>query len=670
MACQICHDLSLHQVIVVASLHDAIANQTSSCETCLLLSTIVKQFNLSDEKIVLATKSKWTNRGLEQKLQIQGIPPPFRSYPRAKAPEVVPSTLIDVFYAPHSEVPYPAIQPGRMIASHSSSDHSFARAAAWIKDCEESHKFSCSTSRTSLLPKRVIDVIGRSVDGAPFLLESGGQYGRYATLSYCWGTTDQEKLVSANVEAFKKALPISTLSKTVTDAIMICKILRIQYLWIDALCILQDDNEDWISQSNQMRQVYSESFLTLAASSTADCSKGIFATQSRASQLVKVKLRDESVYARVSPHSHLEHIGPFFIKDMSESDILRRNNELLRRQYELLPLCRRGWTLQERVMSNRVLYYTNEELWWECNECVQCECGGPEELPTTASYRWLRNPLLKELVVTQEMAYQQWRDLATLFSTGALMRPGDKFPAISGLAKQFEVMLWHRFKEKDIYIAGLWKSQLATDLLWNTLPTSKESNIRSPCRPAEWRAPTWSWASVDGIIQFPPENGRQSRYFLTVIDVSVETSTKDIHGALFGGQIVLEGPSLRFSMRINCNTDKTGYTLALPPGTSVPYQFEETTFFPDGCGSEFVSGTEYFYLLAGGYPRYKTLPDDLNSLVTVEGSSYAQFLVLRRINGTAEERYERIGFAICRMDVALSEMETCELLVERRIIVV
>jgi hypothetical protein len=663
MTCQICHDLSLHQIIVVTSLHDAVASQTSSCDTCLLLATIIKQFDIGDDKIVLATRPMWTKRGPGQQLQIQGIPPPIKSIYEKRAPEVNSTTFIDVFCAPGTETPHLAIQPGRMVASHSSSDQSFTQAAAWIKECEESHKSSCSLNYTSPLPTRVIDVMGHHGDGTPFLLESRGQHGRYASLSYCWGSTDQEKLTSTKVEAFKNALPMPTISKTISDAIMICKILQIQYLWVDALCILQDDYEDWILESSQMRQVYSESFLTLAASSTVDCSQGIFSTQSRASRLVKVKLRGKSVYARTSLPSREQHIGPFFIKDPLEPQI--RHEE-----YRLLPLCRRGWALQERVMSNRVLYYTDEELWWECNEGVQCECDGPTNISAGISYLWLRNPWLKSTVITRENAYFKWKELVTFFSAGALTKPEDKLPAISGLAKQFEVMLWHRFKEKDYYCAGLWRSQLMRDLTWHTLPGSEESNIKNPCRPAQWRAPTWSWASVDGTIQFPGEENGRLRHFLTVVNVSVETSTQDLQGALSGGQLVLEGHSLYFPLRINRNLDKPGYTLALPPGISIPYQLLDTTFWPDYYGDDLVDGTECLCLLAGGYPWYKAFVDAYNSASEVEGSSYAQFLVLRRINGMKKGQYERVGFASCQLGVGLNEMETCELFENRKVTVV
>jgi hypothetical protein len=663
MTCQICHNLSLHQVINVDLLRDAIANHNSSCDTCLLLSAIIEQFNVNDDKIVLATKSTWTNDGPELKLQIQGIPPPIPSDGSKEAVELIPSTLIDVFCAPGGKVPHPAIKNGRMIASHSSSDQSFAHAATWIKECEESHKYSCSTSRTSPLPTRVIDVKGRLGDGPPFLLESKGRYGRYATLSYCWGSTDQEKLTSTNIETFKKALPLSKMSKTVTDAIMISKILQIQYLWVDALCILQDDYEDWNYQSNQMRQVYSESFLTLAASSTADCSEGIFTTQNRASQRVTVKLRNESIYASVQPSSDKQHIGPFLMDNSSQFNIWSQ-------QQEALPLCRRAWALQERVMSNRVLYYTTEELWWECNEGVQCECGGPEETSKASSYRWLRNPWLQNLTFTQEMAYLKWRELVTLFSAGALTRPEDKLPAISGLAKQFEVMLWHRFKEKDLYCAGLWKSQLVRDLLWHASPISETSYTKIPSRPVQWRAPSWSWASIDGIIQFPDNHGNQSRYFLTIVDVNVETRTQNIHDALVGGHVILEGPSLRSSLLINRSTDESGYVLAPLSNSATSELFQETTLHLDDSGCEIVDGAEYLYVLAGASPWYKTYANDFKSGFQVEGSSFVQLLVLKSVDGAVGERYERIGLAVCKVGVGLREVETHEMFVRRRVAIV
>jgi hypothetical protein len=658
MVCETCHNLSLHQVIVVTSLRDAIDKNSSVCDTCHLLFTIIKQLKVVDENIVLATKDDACRT-----LQIQGIPPPVRSHLRTTAPVSAPSTLIDVFCASECKTsPHPAIKPGQIIASHSSSDQNFSRAAAWIEECEGTHGLGCSRSRNAPLPPRVIDVVGRPSDGSPFLVEAQGRYGCYATLSYCWGSVGQEKLTSTNLESFTKALPLATLSKTATDAIMICKILQIQYLWVDALCILQDDEKDWVHQSKQMRQIYSESFLTLAASSTAECSEGIFTSQSRASQRIKMKLKNQSIYAHFSPSSHLDHIGPFLTKESADLKTWHS-------QMELLPLCRRSWALQERVMSNRVLYYTKQEMWWECNMHIQCECGGPtkprgKKYSPISSYSWLRNPLLGE--ITEDEAYGEWKEIVTLFSMGALTRPGDKLPALSGLAKQFEVMLWHRFKEKDVYYAGLWKSQMSKTLTWHRIPVSDTVISQSPVRPHEWRAPSWSWASLDGAVQFPREE-YGTVLCLKNIDVSVELATTNQHGALVGGQLILDGV-LHPGRLIKRYVNKPDYTIKLNYDVSLLDTFLGCTFFPDDEG-ELSDGMECYCVLATGTPESRSLKDDHLSAVQIDDSSLARFLVFKK-EDCVEEKYKRIGLAACRVALACIKYEKAEVGVKRKIMVV
>lgn len=119
---------------------------------------------------------------------------------------------------------------------------SIALASRWLQDCLTKHP-KCVRSPNSPLPKRVIDIGNGNSD--PYLYTSAGGNGAYISLSYCWGGDVECKLTSTNLEDYQKRIDLAGLPQTFKDAMYITHLLNYRYLWIDALCIVQDDNSDW-----------------------------------------------------------------------------------------------------------------------------------------------------------------------------------------------------------------------------------------------------------------------------------------------------------------------------------------------------------------------------------------------------------------------------------------
>ena len=163
------------------------------------------------------------------------------------------------------------IIPGRLRESDSGSELSFHRICNWITLCDKEHR--CA-SFTALLPTRVLDVCPNS----PYirLVETSGQLGKYITLSYCWGTSNVITTKLSTINARKESIPLDDLPQTFLDAVWIARHLDIQYLWIDALCIIQDDLLDWEHESSKMASIYGMSYLTIAATGSADSLGGCF----------------------------------------------------------------------------------------------------------------------------------------------------------------------------------------------------------------------------------------------------------------------------------------------------------------------------------------------------------------------------------------------------------
>jgi Heterokaryon incompatibility protein (HET) len=98
-----------------------------------------------------------------------------------------------------------------------------------------------------ILPKRVLAIQTNSQISHVRLLATNGRRGHYATLSYCWGALEKHPLrtTQANILAHLNGINFETLSKTVQDAILVTREVGLSYLWVDSLCIVQDDREDW-----------------------------------------------------------------------------------------------------------------------------------------------------------------------------------------------------------------------------------------------------------------------------------------------------------------------------------------------------------------------------------------------------------------------------------------
>ncbi|KAK1543299.1 heterokaryon incompatibility protein [Colletotrichum paranaense] len=437
---------------------------------------------------------------------------------------------------------HPTIGPAQEVESHSSSPASLTLASSWLQDCLANHPSCRQPALASTLPTRVIDV-GINDHAVPCLVESRGASGAYAALSYCWGDPASHpafKTTLLNFAAHQDAMPCADMPPTLRDAVAITRNLGLRYLWIDALCIIQGDAQDWAREAGRMCEVYSNATVTISVDHADGSSVGVFAPQ-----------------AFGAPPQRLDELGdavrPVYVRD----ELKRKHNDItvLLRTVEVEgahgePINKRAWTLQEAILSNRTLHYTTNELVWECNTSRSCACrrDQPVELDEE-SVRCFRSPELFRALSSAERAYLQWRQVVQLFSERSISFDADRLPALSGMAKQFRMMHEDVYgsgregheKQRNRYIAGLWEGDFATQLLW----TADDDYWRNPetvsRRPGKWRAPSWSWAAIEGPIMFHPMSHFKGD--LKVLDVQVEPlMTEDIYGQVCeGAKIVVRG---------------------------------------------------------------------------------------------------------------------------------
>ncbi|KAH8686159.1 heterokaryon incompatibility protein-domain-containing protein [Tricladium varicosporioides] len=373
-----------------------------------------------------------------------------------------------------------------------STRDSLSHAKQWLSSCLASHK-TCSGLKHRHIPTRLLYLGGKypCLSLASEMEEVSG----YATLSHCWGSLPFSTLKKDNLDAFKRQIPREALTNTFNDAIYVAKHLGLNYLWIDSLCIVQDDDDDWRKEAALMSSVYRGSSINISASSAKNGTFGCF--QKRGSSWrcqIRGSHGDESLLFDCVPIS--------FQRSLLDS-----------------PLVSRGWVLQERVLSCRNLHFTQKEVFWECQERLACETF-PEQLPECLdrSFRFLRRPLQND----------NWGAIIQKYSACKLTYSRDKLIAMSGLARIVQE------GNKDEYVAGMWRKDLETQLTWyayTPLP-----------RISPYVAPSWSWASSASSIGSSSLSdvpfGIQ-RKLATVQDVKIEYTSQDTFGEMKGASLRL-----------------------------------------------------------------------------------------------------------------------------------
>lgn len=296
-------------------------------------------------------------------------------------------------------------------------------------------------------------------------------------MSHCWGGHVPLRLLLGNIDDLQVELPVALLSRSFRDAIQVLRWLGLRYLWIDSLCIIQDSPADWEKESARMAEVYSNSHCNIAAAHAANGTLGCFTERDpRLVKPLKVELHwglNPGVYYAV-------HDGVW------------------QRNVMETPLNSRAWVCQERYLAPRNLFFGKSQLFWECHDRSACEtfpAGLPPAVARTvqfttphASGAWLRRR--QHLPPAPDLdALSLWGDMVGQYSRGQLTFPGDKLVALSGLASRMQA------HTRSGYLAGLWRMHLASQLLW-------EIDLNAPGERLEgvYTAPSWSWASVHGVI--------------------------------------------------------------------------------------------------------------------------------------------------------------------------
>lgn len=314
------------------------------------------------------------------------------------------------------------------------------------------------------------------------LVETRGRMqGTYACLSYCWGASETQigQTTIDNLSRHIQGIPFEELPETIVDAIRLCSRLGFRYLWIDRLCIVQDDINDWYHEASRMCEVYSRSSLTISVPICTTSSQSFLAEREKGfregPQFSIIQHKSNELGLKSGSwlyyNCSLRHQGPWFLEDGWS---VRPSDRILIPENHWLT---RGWTFQEWMLSPRVLHIESMTM-WDCFE------GYANELN-------VRNMKDAHLVRDPKEFGNNipWEAVVEEYSRRRVTRDEDRVPALAGLAARYAQVTGHT------YLAGLWLEDMPQCLLWTSaVPMATSPNIE--------KLPSWSWATSNGRVTF------------------------------------------------------------------------------------------------------------------------------------------------------------------------
>lgn len=420
---------------------------------------------------------------------------------------------------------FSAIGRGRPLLTNPLHDIGIKTIQSMIQQCDTNHSI-CRNRASGYLPQRILDLStddpAKGIVLRDFDSHSNLQQGthRYMALSYRWGIGRGMPQTTVNtLNTHKKKVAWETLPRGFQEAIVLTKALNVRFLWIDSLCVIQDDPADKLRASAELDDIFGNAVLTIAATSAPDPTKGLFVPKL---QTFKVQATDSKgslskVYVREQPSHH--SFKKSFDAGSPVNDWELPSNAL-KEANARTPLLTRAWAFSERLLSSRILHFTDSELIYECREGFQCECGRIEDerydprktdsikrdfakcaaLQNGEGQHRRMDSVVSQLAATTLTdgnedhhaspadPLEQWSYIVTAYTARNLTFDTDRLLAIAGVAKSLSTII------NAGYIAGHWTNS-TLGLLWYP---NDGAHCRRPKQVPGRNVPSWSWASVEG----------------------------------------------------------------------------------------------------------------------------------------------------------------------------
>ncbi|KAI0122438.1 HET-domain-containing protein [Daldinia grandis] len=498
-----------------------------------------------------------------------------------------------------------AFRPLRLVASQDSPLASFTnfRPVEWngltrgwtnnitsmLEHCRTSHP-QCQPSGPTPLPTRLLRIRGSNISFPEIRLVDMGKGSRkelYAALSYCWGGPQPLELTKENLDfLLNNDLDSVCLPQTIKDAILVTHSLGLSYLWIDALCIIQNDPEDKKKEISQMCNIYQNSFVTIAAATSTSVHESF--------------LNNAAIFNT----RHATCTVPFTDPSKEACDLKSLNSFTVSpvhaHKTDVFPLNKRGWTFQEALLPPRLLVFGDLEPFIRCRtKNVMKKSWSSIDYELSAVYpRRIIDSIASSQAHEDGLFVDTkggdldniWREIVEQYTLRQLGYYTDRPLAISGVVD----FLSNTFRDKCHF--GVWESSPITGLIWKTMPLEERKSIIG--------LPTWSWMSMTGPVDL------DCVVYFDRPEALVEWDTNSSHSRLLISCHVLEGEDV---------FDRAGKT-------SSKVLIE--------CWSDFSEGSA----------EYQFLPEEHSSFLVLARETNGRFLALVAAY-QGDNIYHRCGLA-------------------------
>ncbi len=331
----------------------------------------------------------------------------------------------------------------------------------------------------------------------------------YAALSYCWGGQQRITATKLTMKDLMSNVPYVKLPKTLQDAVTVTIKLGLRFLWVDALCIIQDDRTQTQREIAAMPNIYRNACVTISAARSRSCEEGF--------------LHNIMAPGPTATAFKFQFYGPdctvgSVVCFHSDSEYRYRN-----------PITDRAWPLQEFILSRRILKFGGFQRSWLClcDTLYDKESVGNWWKDNDIEEASLRRDFNKASVTLKTPGRENWSRLVELYSNLKVTNPADRLLAISGMAATLGE------KTNDQYLAGIWREHFPNALLWYvpSIPAAK-CDI--------YVAPSWSWAAVNQWVLFSKELPPDPELELLTKHI-ILSETEAPYGAVNYGSITVRG---------------------------------------------------------------------------------------------------------------------------------
>ncbi|KAK3640347.1 hypothetical protein LTR56_011945 [Elasticomyces elasticus] len=350
--------------------------------------------------------------------------------------------------------------------SYTGSDRTLDLCKTWLERCTESHVVCRKMRVADWRPTRLVHW-SSVINGVP----------------------DSLVLYEAS-----RGIDVHWLKRSVQDAIVLANHLGIKYLWVDTLSIVQDDLVDLEREISQMDKVYSNAVCNIAASDASTKDEGCF-------------------FARDADQIRTAFVSIDADSSSSARHLLRPTRDETQRALTTCLLESRAWVFQERLLAPRAVHCTTTQLYWECREVEASETHPLGAVGGRRLKAIFREDSVDH-IETVNLKHNLWSMVVSEYTQRALTFPIDKLRALAGIST-----VWRRLYG-DQYLSGLWRSMLPAHLMWSI---SSDEPRRVPREQSV--APSWSWASTEGVVELDLHGVRKEQDYLATFDSAVENDT-------------------------------------------------------------------------------------------------------------------------------------------------